>query len=408
MRVLVLAPHPFYQERGTPIAVDLLVRGLVDAGCEVDLVVFDEGEPRSYPGLNIIRTGTLPRVSGIRPGFSAKKIYSDLFLAYRAFRLLLSKRYDMVHAVEESAFLAMVFCPLFRVRYIYDMDSSMATQILDKYPALRPVAGVLHWLESLPMRFAAAVVPVCDALAVTVRQVRSDGVFILKDVSMATADGVAADDLRLEHGIQGPLLMYIGNLETYQGIDLMLEAFALLMNGSTTYGPIKATLVILGGEAEHIAHYRNRAAQLGLAGKALLLGKKPVAAIDGYMRQATVLLSPRTQGVNTPMKIYSYLDSAAAVLATDLPTHTQVLTDKIAMLTAPTAAAMAQGMAQLLDDEALRQRLTHQANQYVRREHSREAFLAQLYAIYSSLAPQHTWPQQEHFLTATAEQLPAH
>jgi len=32
MRVLVLAPHPYYQERGTPIAVDLLVRALSQHG----------------------------------------------------------------------------------------------------------------------------------------------------------------------------------------------------------------------------------------------------------------------------------------------------------------------------------------------------------------------------------------
>ena len=28
MNILLLAPHPFYQERGTPIAVDLLLKVL--------------------------------------------------------------------------------------------------------------------------------------------------------------------------------------------------------------------------------------------------------------------------------------------------------------------------------------------------------------------------------------------
>ena len=32
MKVLVLAPHPFYQERGTPIAVNLVLRALSARG----------------------------------------------------------------------------------------------------------------------------------------------------------------------------------------------------------------------------------------------------------------------------------------------------------------------------------------------------------------------------------------
>lgn len=396
MRILVLAPHPFYQERGTPIAVDLLVRGLIKAGCEVDLLTFDEGADRDYPGLRIIRTGTLPAVRGVRPGFSAKKLYHDFFLLLRFIQLLCTRRYDLVHAVEESAFFAMLLCPLFRVRYVYDMDSSMATQILDRFPALRFTEPLLRWMERLPARFAAAVVPVCDALAEDVLKVRNDGVFVLKDVSLAST-GLAerADNLRLCHDIPGRLFMYIGNLESYQGIDLMLEGFALLVRRHPS-----ARLAVIGGEEQDIEHYRQRATALGAGDAVLFLGKQPVAAIKGYMDQADILLSPRTQGVNTPMKIFSYLDGNAAVLATRLPTHTQVLNDRIAYLVEPQPAAMAEGMEQLLLNEALCQQLARAATVYVHAEHSYEAFLSRLYAIYAHLLPQHRWPSAESAMVA--------
>ena len=54
--------------------------------------------------------------------------------------------------------------------------------------------------------------------------------------------------------------------------------------------------------------------------------------LASLLAQADVLVSPRTRGNNTPMKIYSYLDAGRAVLATDLPTHTQVLTPECARL----------------------------------------------------------------------------
>ena len=40
MKILLLAPHPYYQERGTPIAVDLLVRVLSERGDQIDLLTY--------------------------------------------------------------------------------------------------------------------------------------------------------------------------------------------------------------------------------------------------------------------------------------------------------------------------------------------------------------------------------
>ena len=61
-------------------------------------------------------------------------------------------------------------------------------------------------------------------------------------------------------------------------------------------------------------------------------------------------MSPRLKGLNTPMKIYSYLDSGSAVLATRLRTHTQVLDDELAYLVEPEPAALGRGLAALLRD----------------------------------------------------------
>ena len=78
------------------------------------------------------------------------------------------------------------------------------------------------------------------------------------------------------------------------------------------------------------------------------------------------------------MKIYSYLDSGVPVLATDLPTHTQVLDDGIALLVRPEPEAMAAGLARLLADEGLRRELARNARERVRREYSPAAFAEKL------------------------------
>ena len=62
MKILFIAPQPFYQDRGTPIAVDLLLRTLSGVGHNVDLLTYHEGEERNYPGVNIIRIRPFPKV----------------------------------------------------------------------------------------------------------------------------------------------------------------------------------------------------------------------------------------------------------------------------------------------------------------------------------------------------------
>ncbi len=165
MRVLILAPHPYYQERGTPIAVDLLIRALTERGDDVDLLTYHVGIDHSYERFQIYRIRPWPAVNNLRPGFSAKKIYCDFFMFFRFIGLMRKNKYDMVHAVEESAFMALLICPLCSTPFVYDMDSSMTTQLVDKLPLLKPLRPVLKFLESLPMRYAKAVVPCVEALS---------------------------------------------------------------------------------------------------------------------------------------------------------------------------------------------------------------------------------------------------
>ena len=74
-------------------------------------------------------------------------------------------------------------------------------------------------------------------------------------------------------------------------------------------------------------------------------------------------MSPRTRGTNTPLKIYSYLQSAKAIVATDLYTHTQVLDSNVSMLANPDAESSADGIISVLDDAQLAENLGKRARE---------------------------------------------
>src|SRR5262245_37630855 len=123
MRILFLAPQPFFIERGTPIAVRLAVSALCKFGHEVDLVTFHEGADISISGLRHLRISRPPFVRQVPIGLSASKLVCDVWMAATAYRLMAERRYDAVHAVEEAVFLALLAKPFHGAHLVYDMDS---------------------------------------------------------------------------------------------------------------------------------------------------------------------------------------------------------------------------------------------------------------------------------------------
>ncbi len=381
MKILVLAPQPFYQLRGTPIAVRMLVETLAELGHEVDLLVFHEGEDLEMPGVSLHRSPAPPWVGNVGPGFSVKKLLCDAAMTMKAARMAWRGRYDMIHAVEEAVFMAWLAGRLTRTPYVFDMDSSMPEQIADKYRLPRWLHRLMDRFEAFAIRGSAGVVAVCRALEDRVRdQAPGTPVVRLEDVSLLDDKAETEEDLRHSLRLGGEVILYVGNLESYQGIDLLVESFALAAEQRDGFD-----LVVIGGTADDVARYGDRAANLGVAGRTHFIGPRPLEALAAYLRQADILVSPRIHGNNTPMKIYSYLDSGRPVLATRLPTHTQALTDEIAELVDPSAPAMAEGMLKLLGDSGERDRKAARARERVASEYSIGAFKRKLSAFYLRL-----------------------
>jgi glycosyltransferase involved in cell wall biosynthesis len=386
VRILVLAPHPFFQARGTPLAVRRVLEFLGARGHQIDLLTLHEGEDVSIPNVRIHRIIRPLGVRNIRPGFSGKKVVCDVFMFLKCLSMVRKNHYDLIHAVEESAFIAAAMQRLAGIPYIYDMDSSLAEQLVDAYPGLQFAFPTLRRCEALAVRRSMGVLTVCAALEDVAHGHAPDKpIGRVEDTTLLVPDsghnGDGADAaLPTGVGAEAPLAMYVGNLEHYQGIGLLLEGFR-----HTLARVPEAHLVIVGGLKEDVAYYRSRAGQLGILSQVHFLGPRPIASLDGLLRRADVLVSPRLKGLNTPMKIYSYLDSGTAVLATRLRTHTQVLDDRTAYLVAPEPEALGNGLADLLSDPNLREQLGRQAKAYVQQEFTPEAAERKLGSFYSMM-----------------------
>ena len=380
MKILLLAPCPFYQNRGTPIAIHLAARVLGGAGHRIHILTYPEGESVSLPNGSISRIPALPGIKNIKPGPSWKKLVYDLVMCFKLIGLVRKNCFDLIHAVEESAFMALAIKKIYRLPFVYDLDSSLSQQIGEKYRFLKPLTFILHRLEKKVIRESAGTIAVCRALEEEVLKCAPEKLVCrLEDITMLSDPDGKTNRAAMKTW-EEPVVMYVGNLEKYQGIDLLLEGFQKALTKADN-----ARLVIIGGVEPDIKTFRKRSVELGLEKRVDFLGPKPLAELPYWLAQATILVSPRIRGNNTPMKIYSYLDSGKPVLATRLPTHTQVLDDQIAYLADPTPEALSEGLVTLLEDGSLRDRLAQAGRKRVQEEYCFAAYQKKLLHFYDQL-----------------------
>jgi glycosyltransferase involved in cell wall biosynthesis len=379
MRILFLAPHPFFSERGTPIAERNLLTVLSEEGHTVDVLTYAEGDDVALPGVRVHRIAAVPGSSDVRPGLSSRKLGCDAAMLGALFTRFRRESFDLVHAVEEAVFLALALRRLRGLPYVYDMDSRLSRQVVDAVPAARVLLGGMRYAEEIAVGESLAVLAVCRTLELEARDL-APGAFVarLEDASLlAESDGGSeVDSLRSLTG-GGTIALYVGNLEPVQGIDLLLDGFAAARRARSDL-----RLVVIGGRQDDIARYEARCRELGMGNSVHFAGPRPVDHLGAYLAQADILVSPRLRGTNTPMKVFSYLDSGRAVLATRLPTHTQVIDDSVAWLVEPDPVALAAGLVRLASDAALRERLGSAAHALVEREFSRKAYRRRVREFY--------------------------
>ena len=377
MHILMIAPEPFFEPRGTPFSEFHRIRALTTLGHTVDLATYPFGRDVEMAGLTIHRTKRPPFVSRVKIGPSWAKAPLDLFLAGTSLRLALTRKYDAVHSHEEGGAIGVVLAWWLGVPHLYDMHSSLPQQVENfGYPGRRWLTPILRWVERLMIRRSNAVIVICEDLEITARLVRPDVPVVLIENAPGSGDRPtlgtgAAVRTRLGLGPDVPIALYTGTFEHYQGLDLLYAAMALVVARRPD-----ARLVLVGGEPPQVEAARKEIARHGLTHSVVLTGQRPSEEIPAYLDAATLLVSPRSTGTNTPLKIYQYLRSGRPIVATDLRTHTQVLSPEIAFLGAATPDGFAGAMLRALEDPAEAERVGERARALAESKYSDAAFIS--------------------------------
>ncbi|MDQ3350229.1 MAG: glycosyltransferase family 4 protein [Acidobacteriota bacterium] len=377
MKILMIAPEPFFEPRGTPFSEYHRIRALLELGHTVDLVTYPFGSDVSLAGLRVFRCLRPPFVRDVRIGPSLAKIPLDLTLTLTALRRAASERYDAVHSHEEGSYIGVVIAAVLGVPHLYDMHSSLPQQLTNfAFSRSRILAGVFTWMERFVVRRSRVVVVICPHLQDVVRAIEPGVPAVLIENAPGSGDtpvpGSGAK-VRAELGLSptAPVVLYTGTFEAYQGLDLLFRAAKHVLDRRPD-----TRFVLAGGRPDQIATARALSVDSGVGGSVVFAGQRAAEEIPLFLDAADVLVSPRSVGTNTPLKIYQYLRSGRPIVATRLLTHTQVLDDQVAILTGTTAEAFASGILEALTDPERARAVGASARELAETKYSYEAYLA--------------------------------
>jgi glycosyltransferase involved in cell wall biosynthesis len=388
----MIAPEPFFEPRGTPFSEFHRIRALIDLGHQVDLVTYPFGQDVTRSGLRLFRSLRPPFVHHVKIGPSAAKVPLDALLALTAARRALGGGYDVIHSHEEGGLIGVVLSAILRLPHLYDMHSSLPQQLTNfAFSGSALLRRMFLGVERLMIRRSRVVIVICPSLEETVRQIDPDAQVVLIENAPgsaedeATAEQAAAVRSRFGAAPGTPLILYTGTFEAYQGLDLLFAA----MREVVSVRP-DARLLLAGGKADQVDRASEEARQAGIADATIFAGERPASEIPAYLLAADVLVSPRSRGTNTPLKIYQYLRSGRPIVATRLLTHTQVLDDETAILTDASPEPFARGILEAVGNPERAASVGRNARELADTKYSYEAYLERTRRAYAALADNST------------------
>ena len=351
MRILMIAPEPILRPRGTPLSVYHRIRALSELGHSVDLVTYPFGDAFELPGLTIHRAARPPFVRDVAVGPTVAKVFLDIPLFMLANRLARTGRFDMLHTHEEAGVLGAYLSRRLGIPHVYDMHSSLPQQF-STFARFdwQPIVKAFQAAERYVLDRSDGVIAICDELKTTAVEAGYRGVVTVIENTLQfqapQGEELTTTSLRSELGIgDAPAVMYTGTLESYQGMDLLVDAAPAVLEAVPA-----ARFVVVGGAPAQVEALRKQTRRAGVEPSFRFVGMVKPWEVRRYHAIADALVTCRTRGTNTPLKIYHYLQAGRPIVATAIRSHTQVLDDATAELVELAPASIAQGIVRVLQD----------------------------------------------------------
>ncbi len=381
--IAMLAACPLPYPRGTPIRIHRLANALAQRGNDVHVIAYHLGLPDADTQYQLHRIPNVPTYRKVTPGPTYQKLLVlDPLLALRARGLMRRTQFDVIHAHHYEGLLAALVANMRRgLPIVFDVHTLLEAELpfygLDLFRRAKRRLG--RMLDKRLPPCADHVIAVTDTIKNKLLEL---GRLEPRDISVI-GSGVYWEQFAVprEHsaGLRpGPkTAIFTGNLAAYQGIDLMLRAFAHL---AAVRKDVRLRIVT---ESSFVP-YAPLVKELGI-GERVDVVHAPFSDLPAHLAASDLALNPRVQCDGLPQKLLNYMAAAKPIISFE--GSAKLLVHEHNALIVPDAdiAAFAHAMNRLCDDPGLAQRLGDSARELVRTTLSWDAVAQMVESTYAGL-----------------------
>ena len=326
LRVLMIAPTPYFADRGCHVRIYEEARALTELGHEVRIVTYHLG--RDMPGVHVVRTLAIPWYNKLEAGPSWHKPYLDILLLWKSLAEIRSFRPHLIHAhLHEGALIGSVLKRLFRIPLLFDYQGSLSGESLNHgfFGASSPLMKLFKGLE----RF----IDGCSDFIITSsdkgRQelIHEWGIEPQKVTTLI--DGVDTEvfqpysrtEARRELGIpiDVKLVVYLGLFNRYQGVDLLLDAISLIKKIDP-----EIRFLLMGFPDEE---YRIKAKKMGIDNAITFTGRVNYDRAPLFLSAGDLAVSPKLAQTEANGKLFNYMACGLPTVVFDNEVNREILGD---------------------------------------------------------------------------------
>lgn len=386
-RVLMIAPTPYFSDRGCHVQIYEVARSQQAQGNDVRIVTYHLG--RDMPGIATERTPRIPWYTKREAGPSVHKFYLDALLMTKTLQVARHYKPDVLHAhLHEGAAIALPAARLLRIPLLLDLQGSLAGELANHgwvrpngraYRCLHAVEhhlhqqvdGMLMWTyihEALQAQFT------FDERKVFAVDYGVD-VGAFRPHPRSTLDDLYRT-LKLPKDRQ--VVVYLGILSDYQGVDGLLKCIPeVLAHCPNTH------FLVMGYPNEEL--YRAQAHELGIAGHVTLPGRIPYAEAVRYLSLGDIAVAPKVTTAEGNGKLLNYLACGLPTVAWDLPGNRATLSNTGTYVPLGDGVKFAGSIVALLNDPVRRADLAQRSRQRAETRYGWNAIGARIDTVYDTL-----------------------
>ncbi|HEX2767842.1 MAG TPA: glycosyltransferase family 4 protein, partial [Geobacteraceae bacterium] len=181
----------------------------------------------------------------------------------------------------------------------------------------------------------------------------------------------------LKIGDDCPTVVFLGVLNSYQGIDHLLEAVKILKERGRAF-----RFLIMGFPEEK---YREKAESLGIAELITFTGRIDYSRTPLYLCAGDIAVSPKISLTEANGKLLNYMACGLPTVVFDNPVNREILGDTGVYVNHGDNSALAKEIEGLLDDRKRRDELSARVREKALRDHTWHARGKQLVEIYAKI-----------------------